>query len=75
MTTALTPLLTPKEAAAILRTTENVLAQWRSMGRGPRFVKYENGRIHYDLADVADWIEQSKTMSTAPRGPKAHAAA
>lgn len=38
-----TALLTPREAAAYLATTADVLRTWRANGRGPRF----KGRGHF----------------------------
>lgn len=39
-------LLTPAEVAGELRITEKTLANWRSLGRGPAFVKV-GGRVRY----------------------------
>ncbi len=50
-------LLTPKEAAAKLATTEKTLSGWRSRGVGPKFVKSGVGArrssVRY-LEDVLD---------------------
>lgn len=52
-----TTLLTPAEAADILRVDEGTLAVWRSAKRhGIPFVKV--GRcVRYREKDLADWIE------------------
>lgn len=48
-------LLLPSEVARELRRAEKTLAQWRSLGRGPRFVKIE-GRIAYRAADLDAYL-------------------
>jgi hypothetical protein len=47
--------------------TPKTLANWRSMGVGPAYVKL-NGRIVYALADVADY-EQAKKRPGERAGP------
>jgi hypothetical protein len=49
-------LLLPSEAAALLRRETKTLAQWRSLGKGPRYCKIE-GRIAYRACDLAAFIE------------------
>ncbi|AHK80055.1 hypothetical protein M911_13840 [Ectothiorhodospira haloalkaliphila] len=54
---AQTPVLNPKEAATYVRSTERTLACWRSLGRGPKFVKV--GRfVRYRVTDLDDWLEE-----------------
>ena len=38
---------------------QKTLAQWRLMGRGPRYVKA--GRIYYFKSDVDDWLNQRRS--------------
>jgi hypothetical protein len=45
----------PAEVADYLRKTEKTLANWRSLGIGPRYYKI-HGRILYDWADVRAWF-------------------
>ena len=48
-------LLTPRQAAAYLNTTTGVLANWRSLRRGPRYHGV-NDFIRYRLRDLDEWI-------------------
>ncbi len=48
-------LLTPREAARVLRTTTNTLAQDRYLGRGVPFIK-AGRRILYAQADVLAYL-------------------
>lgn len=49
-------LITPRELVERYRRciSERTLANWRSNGEGPRFVKI-GGRVMYSLAAVMDW--------------------
>lgn len=46
----------PEELAQELGSTTGTLANWRSTGKGPKFVRIA-GRIHYMRKDVEKWIE------------------
>ena len=48
-------LYTPKEAANLLKVTEGTLAQWRTAGIGPRYLKA--GGIKYQLQDIHRYLE------------------
>ena len=48
-------LLLPHEAAALLRRAPKTLAQWRSLGKGPRWRKLE-GRALYAMGDLRAYI-------------------
>ena len=62
-TTAPDPIyLTPLEVAARLRTSRGVLANWRSQGRGPAYLKLE-GSILYRLSDLEAWEAERLTVS------------
>jgi hypothetical protein len=52
------PLLTPKEAGpGVLRKPEKTLAEWRSRGIGPRYIKV--GRdVRYRRSDLDAWITE-----------------
>lgn len=64
MTAEERPLLTPGEVADWLRTSAGVLANWRSMGRGPRYIKLGPKAVRYRPADVEAWLtEQTRTQS------------
>lgn len=49
-------LLTAEQLADELQATKDQLAQWRYMGRGPRFLK-EGHFIRYRRVDVEEWLE------------------
>jgi len=50
--------MTERETAAIVGCSNNVLAQWRSHGVGPPFVKF-GSKIRYERPGVVAWmIEQ-----------------
>jgi len=58
MPIALEPLLTPDEAAAILRVSTGTLAVWRCTQRYPlRFIKIGRS-VRYRRADVDAFIEK-----------------
>jgi predicted DNA-binding transcriptional regulator AlpA len=52
-----TTWLTRKEAAAQLRLSAATLANWASLGLGPRFSRIGGGRVLYRLADVEAWMD------------------
>ena len=56
-------LLTANEAADFLRCSPKTLANWRSKGIGPAFVK--SGRIAYELRVLEKWIDDLSAKSTA----------
>ena len=51
----LAELLKPREAAAVLRVSIGHLANERSQGLGPKFVKF-NGRVLYAKESLAEYI-------------------
>jgi hypothetical protein len=58
------PLLTPEQAASILRQQKNTLAAWRHYGRGPRY--YKLGRfVGYKTSDLRDYISQQVVVPSA----------
>lgn len=53
----MSPLLPPSEVAALLRVPPRLLSEWRSAGRGPKFIKV--GRlVRYRAEDVQSWLDQ-----------------
>jgi Helix-turn-helix domain len=48
-------LLTPDEVAECLRKKPKTLANWRSQGIGPAYLKVEGGVV-YRWADVEKWL-------------------
>lgn len=50
------PLLTAVDVSQALGVTTGQLAQWRHLGRGPRFIK--QGRfVRYRPADIDAWLD------------------
>lgn len=48
-------LLTPEMVTSAIHVPEKTLAQWRYLGRGPRFLKLE-GHVRYRRSDVEAWL-------------------
>lgn len=57
------PLLTPDEAAAFLRSNSRTMERWRVIGDGPAFVKIGR-RVAYRLDDLETWIQQRRHTHT-----------
>ena len=66
-------LLTPGDAARLLRISESTLHFWRCRRHlsGPSFV-VAGGRIRYQLETLRDWVAR-QTVRTPLRIPKSHA--
>src|SRR5262245_7361480 len=62
------------EAADYTRTKPGTLANWRSLGKGPRYVR-AGGRILYRKADLDRWLEKNATDPEAPPRPRRKRAA
>lgn len=65
-----TPLGTPKEVAAYMRTTVASLATQRYKGVGPKFVKVDGKRVLYRWTDVEEYVE-SRLMTRTDDQPGA----
>lgn len=59
-------LLRPQEVAKYLGVKDQTLAQWRWLGKGPKFRKIEGG-VRYHSDDVEKFIAQSERTSTKKR--------
>ena len=55
-------LMTPEQVAELVGVNTGTLANWRSDGKGPRYVK--SGRIRYRKSDVWAFINSSVRQST-----------
>ena len=55
-----TTWMTRKEAAALLRKSPQTLANWNSMGIGPKAVRPGGGQTLYRRGDVEAWVAHSK---------------
>lgn len=51
-------LATTKDVAAYLRKTPGTIANWRSEGTGPPFIRVGGHDIRYRWADIEAWIAQ-----------------
>jgi predicted DNA-binding transcriptional regulator AlpA len=60
------PLLTQRQAAALLCLSERTLERFRVSGIGPKFVRMGKS-IRYRLGDVEAWIERRTVGSTSER--------
>ena len=59
-------LLTPKEAAQVLKLSESFLAKARMRGDGPRYRKLSRS-VRYLKADLLVWLKACAKTSTAER--------
>lgn len=60
---SLNRLLTEDEAAPLCGTLPKTLANWRSLGIGPKFIK--SGRlVRYDPDDIQEWKSANRYSST-----------
>lgn len=62
-------LLTPKEAAKILKLSTRTLERLRVSGNGPTFSKL-GGAVRYEHAQVTEWINACSRSSTSQDGRK-----
>lgn len=60
------PLATPQEVAAFLRTSAAMLANDRYRGVGPKFIKHGR-RVLYRWADVQEWADANTLQRTDDR--------
>jgi len=56
-------LLTGRELAAWLAVPHAVLANWRYLGKGPKFIKIGRN-IRYRKSDVETWLEENTRTQT-----------
>ena len=52
----MTTLMTPKEAAAMLRVSISTLRSWRKAGKGPPVVQLGPGSYRYSMDAVEKYI-------------------
>ena len=57
-------LLTAEQAGAYLQINPRTLANWRSLGRGPRFVR-SGARAFYRQAELDAWLDAHTFAHTA----------
>lgn len=57
------PLLDENEASPYVGASAKTLANWRSLGLGPKWIRV--GRlVKYDPADIEEWKAQRRVGST-----------
>lgn len=56
-------LLTTSDAAPVAGVAAKTLENWRSDGKGPRFIK-AGRKVLYDPADIAVWKDANRYSST-----------
>ncbi len=57
-------LLTPEQAAKRLSLSQKTLANYRSQGIGPKFVRLSGRAIRYQVKDLRDYIDQRSFENT-----------
>jgi hypothetical protein len=55
-------LLTPNEAATLLRISPKTLEKWRADDEGPPWVTVGKRHIRYDPADLAIWLKTGRRL-------------
>ena len=58
------PLLTADRAGAYLHVNPRTLANWRALGKGPRFVR-SGSRALYRQSDLDAWLDAHWSAHTA----------
>ena len=51
-------ILTPAEAAALLRVNVVTLRRWRQAGDGPPVVRFGPRMLRYRRADIESWLSR-----------------
>ena len=64
-------LMTTAQAAEFLNVPKATLTQWRYLGRGPEFVKFNARCIRYKLEQLEAWIASCIRTSTSDSGMSA----
>jgi predicted DNA-binding transcriptional regulator AlpA len=60
----LAALLTPKEAARLLKVSSSWLAKARMRGDGPPYIRMSPRSIRYTEATLVQWMKGRQRMST-----------
>lgn len=60
---ALPSLMEVEDVAALLHVSRSLLAKWRMVGKGPRYMKVGR-RILYECAEVTLWLKTQRRAST-----------
>lgn len=57
-------MLTTKQAAQATGFSEKTLRNWRSLGKGPRFIRWGN-TVRYRMRDIEAWMAEGFARSAA----------
>ena len=68
MNTQIRTVLDTKHAAAFLGLSSQVLEKWRRVGGGPTFIKLNQKRVGYVIADLELWLAARRFQSTSEYG-------
>lgn len=60
-----TPLMTEQEAADWLGYERQTLQMWRSVGKGPAYLKLRTGAIRYTQTDLQTWAFEHRVDPSA----------
>lgn len=61
-------LLTEREVADRLQMAASSLRNWRTQGRGPKWLALSRRAVRYRAADVEEWLEARQRRSTSDAG-------
>lgn len=56
-------LMKPTDLSAHIETSPAVLANWRYLGVGPKFIKL-NRSVRYRVSDVEAWLDEQTRQQT-----------
>lgn len=55
-------LLTEQDAADYLGMSPGTLREWRSLGKGPPYLKLPTGTVRYRQEDLVEWVSQQRVV-------------
>ena len=67
----LSPLLTAREAGRYLHLNARTLANWRALGKGPRFIR-SGSRALYRQSELERWLDAQTFAHTAQERSRRH---
>jgi predicted DNA-binding transcriptional regulator AlpA len=63
-------LLCCEEVAKLLRVSEDCIAAWRRLGKGPAFIRFGLRVVRYRHRDVLAWISRQEVQPTCALGSR-----
>lgn len=67
-----TALMTPKEAAAMLRVSISTLRGWRKAGKGPPVARLGPGSYRYSMDSIEKYIKSRTSEPELPNTDRSH---